>query len=738
MYDKDSLMLETLYESIYVDVCEVLLEAVDKKTAVNTVVKRGNVPIDVAEYLYDLSNKYCLWIANQLNKKKEFKDAPNEQKLAFIQQNLEEEMEKVLRFLEEGSKFKNFNVFQHTWEEAVAENFEKYHKKTGGNDSVQFVDYVKEKFPNIYQFFFKQVKAKGGIKDFEEIPDKSNWFKMKFEFPDDEKAVEEFLKTEMGRHYFWTAKTIKEMPEYQQAANKLPFVRSLDQVTVNNQLYANVFHNIAGWLDSPSAPNPYSIKPLVNVTDRNTGQLRPDETVWQRAAKLADHYMVENAPGAGYLELPMPGDFSEEYKRTNREYQEDIRDGGSSYSPYMKGQDFPLGEVIKTYPNGFFWVDTQVNSKKLFDRRSRESLLVNHCGSDTSIRDPDTGENVYEGSSLFSLRKVVDVPVKDARGKPVLDEEGSPTYEKKIKGFLTFTGNPSHHLWYQLKCKGNSSLYSDNNKFLIPYVVDIMVQLGLWKEGYPDFKLTTIVDEIKANPERYKDAGEYMKTIKKQHGLKLLKDKVEQLARNFNSREFDNSDDDVKEAYIELGYEIPNDESVSKLSPELQDAYLKKVLESPKKSANYILKKFEAGYSFDNVEKEFLKTISKDAEQTVRVVLAYLRTHDDDFSGVPKGIMTGLAKGSGSGSGELAFRYFKWLLNVKHENVLNIDPSLFKAISQGSSEFIIDAVEQIILLGQDEDLMTLMDDPDWDKNAATDPRAQFVEWIPATKMQMES
>lgn len=750
MKDKDSVLLEIMYESIYLDSYELslMLEMADRTTAVNTIAKRSNVPKDVAEYLVDKSDKYALWIANQLNKKPEFKNTPPENKLKWIQDNVEEQLTEILANLAEGSKVKNFNPFTLSWDDALAGNFERAHKKVGG-DSAQFIDYLKEKFPDTYQYFIKQIKESKAFKNtFDEIPDKINWFKSKFEFQ--QKDVEEFLKREMGRQYFWAAKTIKEMPEFQSAVNKLPFVRSLERVTIGDQTWTDAFHNISEWLNAPDAfsnigdrlgkgvTNPYDIKPLESRRDIGTGEPRPAESPWQRAAKVADRYMVENSPGVGYLELPIPGQLPESYKNTP-EYIRDVKEGGyGTRESYMKGSEFPVGKVIKTYPNGFFWVDSEVNAKKINDRRSHDAFLLGHCGSDTGIHDPETREDAYKGSSLFSLRKVVDVPLKKADKSPVLDKDGNPVYEKKIKGYVSFTANPSKHLWYQLKCKENTSVYNNENKWIIPYIADIMVQLDLYKQGYPDFKLTDLVDVVKQRASKIQGSEDFLKNVEKLYKRRLLKDKVESLATNFNAKKFDDSDDDIKEAYIEFGYEIPDVNCIKKLNDNLKKLYKQKLAEDPEKAKNYLILKVNDGDGFNDFDPNILKSVTNSASATTDLVLKFLQKNNDNFDGIPKSVMTGLGSvtnnNRNSKSDDLTVRYFKYLLIHKKEDILDIDPNIFKAISSTGPDNFKIAMDAVFQSGQADRISELQDRPNWSEEMKTDPRADIIDWLECHRM----
>jgi hypothetical protein len=635
MWDKDSNIIKMLYESIYNDSSLILLEAVDEQTAINTIIKRTNVPRDVAKYLFDINRKFCLWLAIQLNKKPEFKNLPPENKLNWIKDNVEEQIPAVISFLNEGSKLKGFNIMEFSWEDALNRNYKHYNKQQAGDNEkdLEFFEYVQKNYKDFDpNRFFKKIKE--GIKGFSDIPDKLNWFKEKFEFSESEKNVEEFLKNMTGKNYFWFAKTIKEMPEYQKAPNKLPFVQTTLDRKIDSQgrvINSDIIHNISGWMDddrrSKFASNPFFIKPLTDRKHNVTGDKIPDLSAWDRAAAWAQVYMNANAPGAGYLELPAPGEFLETYKNSNA-YQQIVKSDGEP----------PKEEILKEYPNGMFWVNTNWNPRHMMDKRSKDSMLLGHCGSETGIVDPDTKQSAYNGSALWSLRGVIDIKQKDENGNPILDKDGNPVVKEQIKGYCTVTINKGIHAWWQLKCKNNSSVYNTQNEFIIPYIVDIFVQEGIYRQGqvgdYADFKFSTIVDNLEQNSERYKNAEEYMHKIKKMYSMQLLKDRVNALATNYSDEAFGKVNDDVKEAYIESGYSV-SPAALKLIKPELKELYLSKIVNYPDRCSSYVMSLLVQDHiPFNQIDEKFLNPIIKNKKLLEEFIETLIKAYPD-FENIP-------------------------------------------------------------------------------------------------------
>jgi len=287
MRDKDALILESLYSSIYGDV---LLEA-DYR---GVIVKQLGLPKDLANYLHDIdkekgSDRYSQWFATQIRKMPAYKEAPPEQKLQWVQNNLEDDIRSIIDFF---NTEKKMPIFEYSWDDALRKDYRKFHKKQGAGEDI--VEYLHENYGDKYHDFLGQIK---NMKDFKEAPDKIRWFRNKFE-KGIEPNVKEYLLRTTGKNYLWFASNIKEMPRYKETGNKLGFI----ELELSEDIAV-----IVDWLNG----DPRRFNPFILVQDDAHGG-----SPWNQAILRANHYHVLLATTGGadkWLDGPETEEIIKEY-----------------------------------------------------------------------------------------------------------------------------------------------------------------------------------------------------------------------------------------------------------------------------------------------------------------------------------------------------------------------------------------------------------------------------------------
>jgi hypothetical protein len=680
MQDKDALILENLYESIYSDM--LLLEA-DRRGVIKRDFKMSQ---EIADYLHNFnqqlgSDKYSDWLARFIKKMPAYNEAENKEE--FVR-SLSDDISRILHFFHSNPKI---NVSKYDWQTALAGDVTVAQKEKGAkSDVISFLEYLQSNnYGNTSNLYLVQLNK--AFKEFNESPDKVSWFKQNIEnkIPDD---LRRYLIETTRKAAIWFMYQIPKIHGYQEARNKLDFVnvRLGDDIT-----------NISDWLNSRNAilttgdvgENAFFLTPR-EVPDR-TGQMII-KTPWMQAIEKANSY---------HRVLAMGG---------NR---------------HKKGPE--THEIVIEYKDNdifgnLYWCDLKATYSE------EEHDLMGHCGA-----------NAIPGGTLMSLRSY--------------DPE-----KNKIVAYITTTVVRSQHMWIQTKGRDNSatSFFSPNEKVrdqaieknepFMFYIADLYYKLDLYQKGRTEQSHNEIVDiqpndlikVIKMFKDKFPNADEFIEKVRKHGKMRSMDKELRELSVNFTENGFNELDDDEKEAYISRGYYIPILSCIENLSDELKTIYKQKLVEDPERAKDYLILKVNEGDGFNDFDPDILKSVTNSASATTDLVLKFLQKNNDNFDEIPKSVMSGLGSvtnnNRNSKSDDLTVRYFKYLLIHKKEDILDIDPNIFKAISSTGPDNFKIAMDAVFQSGQADRISELQDRPNWSEEMKTDPRADIIDWLECHRM----
>lgn len=238
MRDKDSLMLEKLYSSIY-QAHDLLLES-DFRGVIK---KQLGMTQQMADYLHNLdpqknSDKYSQWFATRIRKLPGYNEA--EDKLKFIER-LKPDMEHILNFFESE---KDFPIFDYTWEQALRGDYRPLYKKKG------FEEGLIEHLHNDYLNYQKILALLKPVSEFKAAPDKLRWFRETYEDGISDE-VKNYFVDHVGVYAPWFMGQVKQLSNFKSATNKISFIEAYLQRDIGL---------IQDYLGNHPTVNPYTLQ----------------------------------------------------------------------------------------------------------------------------------------------------------------------------------------------------------------------------------------------------------------------------------------------------------------------------------------------------------------------------------------------------------------------------------------------------------------------------------------------
>jgi len=272
-----------------------------------------------------------------------------------------------------------------------------------------------------------------------------------------EPNVAEYLHAIDDKYSLWFANQLKGMPQYERAANKISFVATLRQTMTQ----------ILDWIKGAQDVNINAFK-------------------WDDAIRKSEEWHEEIAK--------TPEEKVESLSQTVAEYESGV------------------GEILKIYDDGYYWIDLQTNNSR------EEGNCMGHCGRTDS-------------ETIWSLRNINNFYTRDG---------------VKANSYVTAGVSPDEGVWRQAKGKNNKM----PNEEYWPYIVDIFVEGKIFEykseyAGNNDFGVEEFKSYLEENPDKYENTDEILEKLS-ESGIQARADKLYEEYRDLFKK-------------IDVNYEVEED-----------------------------------------------------------------------------------------------------------------------------------------------------------------------------------
>jgi len=254
------------------------------------------------------------------------------------------------------------------------------------------------------------------------------------------------------------------------------------------------------------------------------------------------------------------------------------------------------GEIIKTYDDGYYWIDLRTSSCKA------EAKAMGHCGNTTN------------GTTLLSLRK-------------------------NKKPHVTIGWDESENIFTQIKGKENTKPIEKFHKYIVDLICDLNIsghksEYDREDDLLPEDLSKELFDKLeKCNP-KYIENSKPMpdEEVKKQY-REYLEDNIEEEATYFGNRIWWYITDNYLDEFIQNEISYYNDESEFNLRFDIEDVsnYIDNNVDR-QDIITYLLNQLKSEYDFNDIDEDELEEYNEKVKEIKDDPIEYISDHEEDFT----------------------------------------------------------------------------------------------------------